>query len=143
MRDHILMEIRRLAGENRGKPPGRNTFTRATGIKRAQWHHVIWAQWSDALAEAGFAPDPNRRYDDIPVLLRKIGEFSLLLGRLPTRAEMQLRRKADPSFPRKGAILTYFPTDTHLTAALREFAAANDDGRLLALLPDGARQRQT
>src|SRR5689334_21355330 len=118
-RELILSEIRRLAAQNGGTPPGKGTFARVTGITEARWSGVIWARSSDARADAGFAPNVlQSRFDSTEVLSRII-ELCRELSRLPTRAEIKLRRRADPTFPSGGAVANHFPTNKDLVAALR------------------------
>ena len=53
----ILEEIRRTAEENGGTPLGRKNFHCTTGIKESDWAGKFWGGWSDAVREAGFAPN--------------------------------------------------------------------------------------
>jgi len=48
----IISEIRRIASEHGGKPPGRLVFERKTGIKYSDWYPYIWLRWNEALEEA-------------------------------------------------------------------------------------------
>ena len=61
-KDHILKEIQRTAKELGGKAPGSHRFKSETGINRYDWLGVYWAQWSDALQEAGFLRTNSRRH---------------------------------------------------------------------------------
>ena len=65
MRDRIIAEIRRLAGENGDRPPGRQSFEAQTGIRKSQWYGLYWARWGDALVEAGFAANGFTAPSDI------------------------------------------------------------------------------
>lgn len=89
MRDLILREIRGLAARNSSQPPGKQAFTRATGITEGKWSGVFWARWSDALAEAGFAPNTLQGRSDSMDILLKVAGFCLRIGRLPTSPEIQ------------------------------------------------------
>lgn len=74
-------------------------FAAETGIRDRDWLGRFWARWSDALADAGFPPNEyQRRFDDDEVLAKLVEEIRRL-GRMPTVAEMGLRRRADRSFP--------------------------------------------
>src|SRR5438270_10258909 len=82
VREQIISEIRRIARENGGAPPGMLQFARKSGIRKSAWMGRIWPRWSDALREAGFAPNPAcpRLEDDD--MLAAIAEVAWLLGRI-------------------------------------------------------------
>jgi hypothetical protein len=142
VREHILREIRRLAAESGGRPPGLNAFVRQSGIARAKWYGVFWARWSDALAEAGFAPNAwQRRFDSSDVLL-KVAELCRKLGRLPTEGEMRLCRTSDTTFPNTGTISGHFPTKTDLVEGLRKLAITDGYDDLLPMLPNKPQARE-
>ena len=65
-RARIIAHIRGIAAENGGVPPGKMQFQSKTGIKPSAWAGRLWARWSDALREAGFAPNArtSRLRDD-------------------------------------------------------------------------------
>jgi Meiotically Up-regulated Gene 113 (MUG113) protein len=98
-KETILAEIRRTAEANGGRPLGRARFASETGIREHDWSGRYWARWSEALAEAGFASNQlqGRIADD--VLFESLASEVRRLGRLPTTAEMKLRRREDVSFP--------------------------------------------
>jgi hypothetical protein len=101
-REHVLSEIRRLAEESNGTPPGRKRFASETGIREADWAGRYWARWSDAVLEAGFEPNKLKvRYEDDAILPQLIEEIRRL-GRMPTKHELRLRRREDVSFPSDG-----------------------------------------
>lgn len=54
---YILQEIKRTTQANGGKPLRKRQFESQTGITRSEWFGVYWARWSDALREAGRAPN--------------------------------------------------------------------------------------
>lgn len=98
-RAHIVGEIRRTAEENGGTPLGRLRFAAETGIRESDWSGRYWAHWNDALAEAGCPPNQlQSRYADDDVLAALVTEIRRL-GRMPTRAELDLRRREDDTFP--------------------------------------------
>lgn len=101
-RDYILAEIRRTAQSNGGVPLGRARFERETGIRESDWKGRYWARWGDALVEAGFPPNRLReRYPDDEVLAALVVEIRRH-GRMPTEAELRMRRRADSTFPSSG-----------------------------------------
>lgn len=136
MSEQILNEIRRLASENDGKPPGKQMFARVTGITEGKWSGRLWARWSDALAEAGFMPNEKQVRLESSAMLLKVAELWRQLGRAPTHSEMKLRRRSDPTFPNSNTLSNHFPTNAGLIHALRELAASEGYGDLLPMLPD-------
>ena len=98
-KQHILGEIRRTAEANAGKPYGATRFASETGIRVSDWRGIHWARWGDALQEAGYGPNQwITAYENDSVVERLVG-FIRELGRYPTRSEIELKRRADQSFP--------------------------------------------
>lgn len=75
-------------------------------------------------------------------MLLKVAELCRRLGRLPTRAEIKLRRKSDPTFPSHGAVANHFPTNADFVLALRKLAATEGYGDLLPMLPAEAKPQE-
>jgi len=98
-KEHIVLEIQRVAAENGGSPPGRERFTAETGIKPWDWLGRYWTRWGDALKEAGFQPNQLQgRYADDLIL----GQYVALiqkLGRMPTYAEVRMHSLGKPGSP--------------------------------------------
>lgn len=90
MREKILGEIKRIAAANDGRPPGKGGFARQTGIREHQWSGVLWARWSDALADAGFSPNILQQRFDSDAVLAKVIEACRHYGRIPTVAELKM-----------------------------------------------------
>lgn len=136
MREHILSEIRRLATLNEGQAPGQTLFARETGIGDHQWRGKFWARWGDALIEAGYAPNAwTERLDSNDVLVG-IAAACRHYGRLPTRDELNLYRKTEPSIPSEQAIKRHFGPRSGLIAALAKRAAEDESyADIAALLP--------
>ena len=95
----ILDAIQRCAAENGGRPLGRERFEVATGIRESDWSGRFWLRWNDALVEAGFAPNTLNQPHDEEHLLRQLALLVRELGHVPVYAELQMRRRADASFP--------------------------------------------
>lgn len=95
----ILREIHRLANANRGVPPGRLVFERETSIKQSDWYPDIWLRWSEALAEAGYAPNrlTGRMSDEL--VIQKYISLMRELGKVPVAGEIRRKGKQDKSFP--------------------------------------------
>ena len=68
---HIIREIKRIAAANDGKAPGRLVFERETGIKQSEWYPHLWLRWSEAQAEAGYAPTQLQAKLSNEVLMQK------------------------------------------------------------------------
>jgi len=120
MKNQILDEIRRTALENDGKPLGRVTFERETGIRYTDWYGRYWKAWGDAVAEAGFAPNSlNRRIDD-DELLRRFADLARELRRIPVAGELRMKRRADKTFP-NDKVFSRLGSKSTLLARVREF----------------------
>jgi hypothetical protein len=136
VKDHILSEIQRLAAANGGKAPGYKAFVRDTGIAEHQWLGRFWARWSDAIAEAGYAPNKWVERLDSDELLIGIIAACRHYGRLPTQAEIQVYRKIESAIPSEQAIKRHFGRRSGLVAALAERASKDDSyADIAAMLP--------
>lgn len=98
-KEYILSEIRRCAAENGGVAVGRARFQKLTGIRETDWSGMHWTRWSDAVTEAGLAPNEMQEGFPEEHFLAALVPLVRELGRLPTHAEMQMRRRSDPTFP--------------------------------------------
>ena len=131
----ILEELRRTAAANGGAALGRQRFEAETGIKESDWQGRFWARWSDAVAEAGLAPNQLATRLDESSILAKVAALTRRLGRIPTQPELRLERRSDSSFPSHGAI-DRLGGKSQLIAQLRAFCAKEDGySDVLAILP--------
>ncbi len=89
-KDFIISEIQRLASDNGGTPPGKNTFFNATGIKESDWSGKIWVKWSDAVREAGFEPQVMQSSIHIGEKIERLIEVIRHYRKWPTTAEIKL-----------------------------------------------------
>jgi hypothetical protein len=103
-RDEIISEIRRIA-ELEGRPPGRSTFERHTGLTRTGWAGRYWARWSDALKDAGFSPNAPPAALEEASLLEAYLPIIETLKRLPTQTELRLRKKIRYNISVRGTFL--------------------------------------
>jgi len=98
-KQEILKTIRRLSVENGGTAPGRQVFSRETGVRMSDWYPHIWLRWGDALTEAGFAPKEFQSKTSDADLLESYMGLVRELGRLPVEGELRRKARADKSFP--------------------------------------------
>lgn len=117
----ILHEIARTARENGGVTLGTRAFARVTGIKESDWKGKIWARWSDAIREAGFQPNQmTTAFDESRILESFIG-LMRELGRFPVRAEIQLKKRSDSSFPNWEVFHNRFGSKRKLAQRILEY----------------------
>jgi Meiotically up-regulated gene 113 len=137
MRERIVDEIRRIASANGGKPPGRRLFELETGIRTSEWYGVIWARWSDALVEAGFAPNEKQAKLGREYLLEKCAQAFRHYGKAPTAIELRMYSKLDPEFPSHTTIGNHFGGMTNMVNKLRTWLEKRSDyADVVDLLPD-------
>jgi hypothetical protein len=99
-KEHILREIRRMADANGGVPLGMRRFAAATGIGQSEWLGHYWVRWSDAVSEAGYEPGVwNAQVHEDDDLLGILARLTRELGRIPTIAELKMRRQTEPDLP--------------------------------------------
>ena len=133
-RAHIIAEIRRTAEANGGTPLGRSRFETETGIREHDWRGRYWARWSDAVAEAGLSPNAfQQRRDEDEVLASLVDEIRRL-RRMPTVAELHLRRREDASFPSAGVFERFGPKRTWPTRVAEYCRARPDHEDVLELV---------
>jgi hypothetical protein len=120
-REQILSEIQRTAAANGGKPLGKARFLAETGIRESDWIGRFWVRWSDALLEAGFAPNQLNSALPDEVLLQSLAILVTELGHFPLAAELRLKARQDPDFPSHNTFRR-FGTKAALAAKLRDFA---------------------
>jgi hypothetical protein len=106
-REQILDEIKRIAAENKGIPPGALRFRTETGISDSAWSGKYWARWGDALREAGFSPNvwqvPHGEDVFVQSYIRLIRE----VGHFPAVREISLKHRQDSSFPSSSAFVRF------------------------------------
>jgi len=99
-KQEFVAEIRRIAAKNDGRPPGIRTFSNETGLSRSSWDGVYWSKWSDALREAGFAPNQRTPKFEDDAIFEMLVTVCRHCGRRPSVSDMRLfRRTVNPEFP--------------------------------------------
>lgn len=135
-KQHVIEQIRRLAAECAGKPPGRERFERETGIRVADWYPNLWLRWGDALEDAGFSRNKLATALEPGVILDKYAAFVRELSRIPLSGELRLRAKNDASFPSHN-VWSRFGGKGGLIAALRDHCRARSQlSEIIRFLPD-------
>src|SRR5438128_2173778 len=136
-KEHILSEIQRTAKENGGRAPGVGRFFTETGIKVSDWRGKYWARWSDAPAEAGLGPNTlsKRRADDD--VFRHLSALVKEMGRFPTQAEIDLKKRRSQGFPSNSAF-RLFGGKNELAAKLKLYCLAQGDQDVAALIPSAS-----
>src|SRR5438132_8701873 len=123
---YILQEIKRTADANAGVPLGRQRFEAETGIKQSDWYGRFWARWSDAIRDAGFAPNQLQTAYAKAELLAKYAELAREAGRIPSEGQVRLKCRADPEFPAHSTFPNRFGPKSELVRQLAEYCRARD-----------------
>lgn len=96
-KQHIINEIHSTA--KGGKALGVNQFSKETGIKVEDWCGKYWSKWSDALVEAGYPVNEwTVPYEDA-FIFQSLLKLTRKLGKVPTKAEMQIEKCVNSAFP--------------------------------------------
>lgn len=120
-RQFLIDEIKRLAKENDGRPPGSQKFERETGVSMARWRGIYWAKWGDALAEAGFEPNLYNVAYDKDFLLEKLAMAVRHLQKFPSIAEWKIYARSKLDFPHPTAIERHFRSKSERIRALKDY----------------------
>lgn len=118
----VIRAIRRLAEENGGVPIGKERFIAETGFPDYLFQGRLWINWSEAVREAGYEPNPFgvARLDD-DHLLRHLAELTRKLGKLPTKAHIRMEGRTNSSFPSATTFGKRIGTKAQQIAALHGF----------------------
>jgi hypothetical protein len=123
-KQHILNEIVRTAKENGGKPLGRERFGKVTGIREGDWSGRYWARWSEAVSEAGLAPNQMNALIDEGIVLGQYAALTRKLGRLPVTAEMRMHKRQNSAFPNE-KVYERFGSKEDLIRSVLAYCVAN------------------
>jgi hypothetical protein len=99
-KQEVLDEIQRTANENGGKPPGIRTFEQETGIKPHEWGK-FWARLSEAVKEAGLAPNQLQAAYSDDFLIQKFIVLAQKLRGFPTSREINVKEETTQTFQTK------------------------------------------
>jgi hypothetical protein len=134
-KERIIAEIKRTTAENGDVPPGVARFATITGIKRGVWRGKYWRSWSEALIEAGFAPnvaDEARTQKQLVLAMIKLVQQH---QRFPTHVDLRWERRFDDTFPSHRTFERLGDRPTRI-ALVRAYAMEHPEYRdVLDLLP--------
>lgn len=125
VRQRVIEEIRRIAAENGGAPPGKFLFHRMTGFSQALWQGQEWLKWNDAVKEAGFVPNARTPRKDNDELLAGYAAAMRKFGRVPTNGELVAYRKSGAQLASQHTYRTHFGGKSVLLRAVKSWAGAN------------------
>ena len=129
-----ILEAYRDLVHRTGRSVGCGVFQKETGISEFYWRGGYWHRWTALQAEAGIAPnEPNRRVDN-EVVLQRFVDLVRELGRIPTQADLQLKRRRDKSFPDKNLFGRWGNRDALLNNAATFCEKRPDLADVLSLL---------
>jgi len=122
-RQHIIDQIRRTA-EN-GRAIEQTRFETETGVKQHQWRGKYWANWGDAIKEAGYEPNEWTAAHDESFVLESLLHLTRKLQKYPTKSEMDLERRSDFNFPGSKSIFRV-GNKSELIGKLQEYCQSNE-----------------
>lgn len=117
---------------------GERVFGRESGIPRYNWMGGHWRSWSAFQEAAGVSPNDATQKIPDDVLLRRFAELAIERGGIPTEADLNLKRKGDPSFPGKLVFRRWGGRDALLAAAIDFCESEPGLESALAILRDGS-----
>jgi hypothetical protein len=126
-KSEIIAEIRRIAVSMDGVAPGMGKFEANTGVRRSDWLGVHWRSWSDAVLEAGLVPNTLQPPIDEAVYLRRYALLAQVLGHPPVKADLQLMRRSDSTFPSDSAFARRFGSYSTLRSRAHQFCLDTPD----------------
>jgi hypothetical protein len=133
-KSQILETIKRLAIENAGKAPGSAIVQRQTGMRKSDWYPHLWLRWSDALIDAGHAPNQFQTATDNEVLIQRYITLTRELQHIPVDGELVRKAREDKSFPSNTTFARLGGKEKLLDAVFDYCQAHADHDDVLALL---------
>jgi len=127
-KSHLFAEIRRIAQEGAGKPPGSRLFYRVTHTRESDWKNKgwnTWNNWGDVLEEAGFPRLEAVAKFDPSLILEQLAQLTRKLQRFPVTADMRREKRGNSSFPNDKVFSDTFGTREKALAALNQFCSDN------------------
>jgi hypothetical protein len=135
-KEYILQEIKRTAETNGGAALGSRKFTKETGIREGDWLGKHWARWSDALREAGYAPNEMTTPYGESFLFQKFIELARELKKLPVKGDFLYKVRHDSSFP-NSKTFERFGSKVELVKAVMEYCRTHEGYEDIIVLCEG------
>ena len=137
-KESIIIAYNELVKERGGDAIGERVFTREAGFSSYYWRGGYWRSWAAFQAEAGHVPNiPTQRISD-ETLCERFAELALERNEIPTEADLNLKRREDPSFPGRGVFHRY-GNRNELLAKVAEYCEGKERfAEVLDLLRQGA-----
>jgi hypothetical protein len=128
----IIAAIKRIATED-GKAPGQERFRTVTGIGPGKWRGVHWTKWSQALKEAGFSAGRFNQALSDEIVFEQYVEYVRELKKLPTTAELKIKRRQQRQFPSHGVFARY-GTKRELLSKIEDYCRRKGYGDVIELI---------
>jgi hypothetical protein len=123
-KNHLFAEIKRLAQESGGTPPGSRQFHSLTHIRESDWKGQSWNDWNnwgDALEEAGFPRLVATTKSNPSHILKQLALLTRDLKKFPVTLDMRREKRRNANFPNDKVISETFGGREKVLPALIEF----------------------
>jgi hypothetical protein len=104
-------------------------------VSPGTWRGKYWRTWSEAVEEAGFAPNRKKEAQERSVLILCLIKLTRKNRRFPTYADLKMERYADASFPGHAAFNNIGPRTARIELVRRYATDHAEHGDVLELLP--------
>ncbi len=125
-KEYILEKIKEISNES--TTPGLQKFCKITGIKKYEINKY-WETWSDALIEAGHAPNQFTQAMPQDYIIEQIVDLIREKQKFPTDQTFQVKKYEDSNFPSTVTIRDRIGNKETLVKAVIKFCGAKDNYR--------------
>jgi hypothetical protein len=127
-KNQLLNEVRRIAQENGGNPPGSRSFYVCTDTRESTWKGKSWNEWNnwnDVLNEAGYERRTKTEKRPNSGILEQLALLTRKLGRFPVTLDMRREKRTNQHFPNDKTLLTSFGGRVETLNALRNYCSTD------------------
>lgn len=127
-KEQFLSEVRRIAQENGGIPPGSRLFYAQTDTRESTWRGKSWNEWNnwnDVLEEAGYERRAKNQKLPTSNILEQLALLTKKLGRFPVTLDMRREKRTNPNLPNDKTLLTSFGSREQTLVALKNYCLAH------------------